>query len=149
MVAAKAAGNSEGLSSMKRFILAATAALTALALPTTASAEDKLVYDDLVHCAAFNKVIAEVMGSGTDGAKNKATVDKYTTQSLALMAIAAVGANKTADVVLGDTNKRTEVVMATMLDKATPSDYIKTNFDKCTTMGQAAVSILEDSKKTK
>ncbi|MBS3928369.1 MAG: hypothetical protein KGZ65_08145 [Sphingomonadales bacterium] len=134
---------------MKRFIFAATAALAAAALPTTASAEDKLVYDDLVHCAAFNKVIADVMGSGADGAKNKAAVDTYNTQSLALMAIAAVGADKTAEVVLGDTNKRTEVVMTTMLDKATPSDYIKTNFDKCTTMGKAAVSIVEDSKKGK
>lgn len=145
MAAVRAAGNSEGLSSMKRLIIAASAALASLALPSAASAEDKLVYDDLVQCAAFNKVVGDVMGSGADGNKEKAEV--YNTQSLALMAIAAVGSNKTAEVVLGDTNKRTEVVMSAMLDKTSGTDYIKTNFDKCTTMGKAAVSIVEDSKK--
>jgi hypothetical protein len=131
---------------MKRFGLAAIAAISVLAMPTAASAEDALTYESLVQCAAFNKVVGTVMGSGADADKNKATVDTFNNQSVALMTIAAVGSKKTAEVVFADMNKQSESVMSAMLDKTSGSDYIKTNFEKCKVMGQAAVSIVEDTK---
>jgi len=129
---------------MKRFGLAAIAAIAALALPSVASAEDALTYDALVQCAAFNKVVGEVMGSGANADKTKA--ETFSNQSVALMTIAAVGSKKTAEVVFADTNKQSESVMSAMLDKAGGSDYIKSNYEKCNVMGQAAVSIVEDTK---
>lgn len=129
---------------MRRFMLAAIAAVAALAMPAAASAEDQLTYENLVHCAAFNKVIGDVMGSGADADKTKAKT--YSNQSVALMTIAAVGAKKTAEVVFTDTNKQSESVMSAMLDKGSGSDYIKTNYEKCNVMGQAAVAIVEETK---
>lgn len=129
---------------MRRFGLAAIAAISVLAMPTAASAEDELTYDNLVQCAAFNKVIGDVMGSGAGADKTKA--ETFSNQSVALMTIAAVGSKKTAEVVFADMNKQSESVMSAMLDKTSGSDYIKTNYEKCNVMGQAAVSIVDDSK---
>lgn len=134
---------------MKLFTLAAVAALSALALPAVASAEEKMTYDTLMHCAAFNKVVGDAMGSGADAEKNKAKAEAFNNQSVSLMAIAAVGDNKTAEQVLADLTKRTEGVLTAMIDKTSGTDYIKTNYEKCNVMGQAAVQVVEESKKTK
>lgn len=132
---------------MRNWKLAAAAALAALAIPGPASAEDKLVYEDLVLCAAFNDVVGEVMGSGANGDKAKA--DTFNQQSIALMTIAAVGSNKTAEVVYAETKKQSETVLAAMANKDTGAAYIEKYYSKCDTMGKAAVSIVDDAKKGK
>lgn len=135
---------------MKHFKLGMMIAAAVLASQSAANAaEDQLKYDDLVHCAAFNDVISEAMKVGDDAAKNKDKADAFSKQSVALMTIAAVGANKTADDVFSDTKKKSGELIGVMASDSTGKDFIAKNYEKCDVMGKAALSIIEDAKNGK
>jgi hypothetical protein len=131
---------------MKFRFAAATAALVALSLPTMSSADDKLKYEDLIHCAATNMVIAGVFSLDDGATKNKTQIDTYNGQAAALMAIAAVGSNKESKVVQDDTSKETDAIIAVLADKDKSDGFIKTEVPKCNTLGQAAVEVVNESK---
>lgn len=134
---------------MKFKFAAATAALVALSLPTMSSAEDKLNYEDLIHCAATNKVIAEVFSLDDGATKNKTQIETYNNQAQALQVIAAVSSSKEAKVVVDDTSKEVRVIIAVFGDKTKSDDFIKTEVPKCNLLGQAAVEVVNDAKKAK
>lgn len=134
---------------MKFKFSAATVALVALSLPTLSSAEDKLKYEDLVHCAATNQVIAGVFSLDDGATKNKTQIDTANSQAQALMVIAAVGSSKDAKVVLEDTSKEADVIIATLADKSKSSAFIDSEVPKCNSLGEAAVQVVNEAKSGK
>ena len=134
---------------MKFRFAAATAALVALSLPAMSSAEDKLKYEDLIHCAATNMVVAGVLSLDGGETKNKSQIDTYNSQAAALMAIAAVSPSKEAEAVQADTSKETDVIIAVLGDKTKSSAFIQSEVPKCNTLGQAAVEVVNDVKNGK
>ena len=134
---------------MKFKFAAATAALVALTLPAMSSAEDKLKYEDLIHCAATNMVIAGVFSLDDGATKNKTQIDTYNSQAAALMAVASISSSKETEAVQADTSKETDVIIAVLGDKNKSSDFIKSEVPKCNTLGQAAVEVVNDAKNGK
>ena len=134
---------------MKFKFAAATAALFALSLSTMSSADDKLKYEDLVHCAATNQVVAGVLSLDDGATKNKADIDTYNGQAAALMAIASVGSNKEVKVVQTDTSTEVDAIIKILGDKDKSSDWIKTEVPKCKSLGEAAVQVVNESKSSK
>lgn len=136
---------------MKLKFAAATAALVAFSLPAMSSAEDKLKYEDLVHCAATNQVIAGVFSLDDGATKNKTQIETYNSQATALQVIAAVGSSKDAKMVLDDTSKEVAVIIAVLgdADKSKSKAFIETEVPKCNTLGQAAVEVVNDAKASK
>lgn len=131
---------------MKFKFAAATAALVALTLPAMSSAEDKLKYEDLVHCAATNQVIAGVFSLDDGATKNKTQIATANSQAQALMVIAAVGSTKDAKAVLDDTSKEVDVIIATLADKSKSSAFIDSEVPKCNSLGEAAVQVVAEAK---
>ena len=131
---------------MKLKFAAVSVALAALALPTMLSAADGLKYEDLVHCAATNLVIAQVLGLDDGATKNKTDIDKFQNQAASLMAIASVGSKKDTDTVIADTKKEQDAVIAIIGDKSKSDGFISTDVPKCKTMGEAAVEVLAEKK---
>ena len=134
---------------MKFRFAAAGAALAALSMSGMASADDKLKYEVLVHCAATNVVVAGVLSLDDGQTKNKAQIDTFNSQAAALMAIASIGASKDTKVVQADMSKETDVLIALLGDKEKSKGFIDTEVPKCNTMGQAAVEVVNDSKSGK
>ena len=133
---------------MKIKLAAAAVALAAFSLPTMLSADDGLKYDDLVHCAATSLVVAQVLDMDDGTVKDKVTIEKMNNQAAALMAIASVGSSKETDVVIADTKKEEDVIIAILgsSDKAKSSAFIQSEVPKCKTMGEAAVEVLAEKK---
>lgn len=133
---------------MKIKLAAAVVALAAFSLPTMLSADDGLKYDDLVHCAATSLVVAQVLDMDDGTVKDKVTIEKMNNQAAALMAIASVGSSKETDVVIADTKKEEDVIIAILgsSDKTKSSAFIQSEVPKCKTMGEAAVEVLAEKK---
>lgn len=131
---------------MKFKFAAATAALAALTFSTMSSADDGLKYEDLIHCAATNMVVAAVLGLDDGKVKNKDQIDTINGQAAALMAIASVGSKKEVDVVKADADKETDAIVAVLKDKDKKDAFISTEVPKCNTLGQAAVQVVSESK---
>lgn len=131
---------------MKLKFAAVTAALVAFSMPAMASAEDGLKYDDLVHCAATNQVIAGVFSLDGGDVKNKDKIATYNNQAQALQVIAAVGSSKDAKVVLADTSKEVDVIIAVLGDSTKSKAFIETEVPKCNSLGEAAVQVVADAK---
>lgn len=134
---------------MKLKIAAAAAAFAALGVPTVSSADDGLKYGDLIHCAATSLVVAQVLGMDDGKAKDTATIDKMNDQAAALMAIASISSKKDTDAVIADTKVEQKAVIAILTDNAKSSDFIQTEVPKCKTLGEAAVEVINDTKKGK
>lgn len=134
---------------MKFRFAAAGAALAALAMSGMASADDKLKYEDLVHCAATNVVVAGVLSLDDGQTKNKAQIETFNSQAAALMAIASIGASKDTKVVQVDMSKETDAIIALLGDKEKSKGFIDSEVPKCNIMGQAAVEVVNDSKSGK
>ena len=134
---------------MKYRIAAATAALMALSVSGMASADDKLKYEDLVHCAATNVVVAGVLGLDDGEIKNKDQIETFKQQAAALMAIAAIGSSKDTKLVQVDMSKETDVIIALLGDKEKSKGFIDVEVPKCNTMGQAAVQVVDEAKSGK
>lgn len=92
------------------------------------------------------------MFSLDDGAtKNKTQIETYNSQAAALQVIAAVGSSKDAKMVLDDTSKEVDVIIAVLgnADKSKSKAFIETEVPKCNTLGQAAVEVVNDAKASK
>ena len=134
---------------MKYRIAAASAALLALLASGMASADDKLKYEDLVHCAAANVVVAGVLSLDDGETKNKAKIETFKQQAAALMAIAAIGSSKDTNVVQDDMSKETDVIIALLGDKEKSKGFIDVEVPKCITMGQSAMEVVNEAKSAK
>ena len=134
---------------MKYRIAAASAALLALLASGMASADDKLKYEDLVHCAAANVVVAGVLSLDDGETKNKAKIETFKQQAAALMAIAAIGSSKDTNVVQDDMSKETDVIIALLGDKEKSKGFIDVEVPKCNTMGQSALEVVNEAKSGK
>ncbi len=131
---------------MKFRFAAAIGALAAVSMSGMASADDKLNYEDLIHCAATNMVVAGVLSLDDGKTKNKDQIETINSQAAALMAIASIGSNKDTATVQADTSKETDVIIAVLADKDKSKPFIATEVPKCNTVGQAAVQVINESK---
>lgn len=129
----------------------ASAALAAFSMSGIARADDKLKYEDLVHCAAITNVVVGVLSLDGGATKNKAQIDLFNSQATALQVIAAVSASKDAKLVLADTSKEVDVIVAVLgdKDKEKSKSFIETEVPKCKTLGAAALEVVNDAKSSK
>lgn len=134
---------------MKMRFAAAAIALVALSAPTVASAEDDLKYEDLVHCAATNLVIAAVLSLDGGEVKNKDSIETYNNQAIALEVVAAVGLKKDVEVVKADVSADSKMIIDNMGDTVKNKAFIDNDVPKCMTMGKAAYDAVEEAKKSK
>ncbi len=134
---------------MKMRFAAAAIALVALSAPTVASAEDGLKYEDLVHCAATNLVIAAVLSLDGGEVKNKDSIETYNNQAIALEVVAAVGLKKDVEVVKADVSADSKMIIDNMGDTVKNKAFIDNDVPKCMTMGKAAYDAVEEAKKSK
>ena len=128
---------------------AAAVALVALSAPSIASAEDGLKYEDLVHCAATNLVIAAVLSLDDGEVKNKDSIETYNNQAIALEVVAAVGLKKDVEVVKADVSADSKMIINNMGDTVKNKAFIDNDVPKCMTMGKAAYEAVEEAKKGK
>ena len=131
-----------------RFAVTA-AALVALSAPTIASADDGLKYEDLVHCAATNLVVAAALSLNGGDVKNKDSIETYTNQAAALEVVATVGLKKDIEVVKADVDADSTLIVNNMSDEAKNKAFIDNDVTKCLTMGKAAYDAVEEMKKSK
>lgn len=134
---------------MKMRFAAAAVALVALSAPSIASAEDGLKYEDLVHCAATNLVIAAVLSLDDGEVKNKDSIETYNNQAIALEVVAAVGLKKDVEVVKADVSADSKMIINNMGDTVKNKAFIDNDVPKCMTMGKAAYEAVEEAKKGK
>ena len=134
---------------MKMRFAAAAVALVALSAPSIASAEDGLKYEDLVHCAATNLVIAAVLSLDDGEVKNKDSIETYNNQAIALEVVAAVGLKKDVEVVKADVSADSKMIINNMGDTVKNKAFIDNDVPKCMTMGKAANEAVEEAKKGK
>ena len=134
---------------MKMRFAAAAAALVALSAPTIASADDGLKYEDLIHCAATNLVIAAVLSLDDGEVKNKDSIETYNNQAVALEVVASVGLKKDVEVVKADVSADSKMIIDNMGDTVKNKAFIDNDVPKCMTMGKAAYDAVEEAKKSK
>ena len=132
---------------MKIRFAAAAAALIALAAPTIACADDGLKYEDLVHCAATNLVIAAVLSLDGGEVKNKDSIETSRNQAVALEVVATVGLKKDIETVKADVDADSTQIINNMSDTAKNKAFIDNDVTKCMTMGKAAYDAVEEMKK--
>lgn len=128
---------------------AAAAALVALSAPSIASADDGLQYNDLVHCAATNLVIAAVLSLDGGDVKNKDSIETFNNQAVALEVVATVGLKKDVEVVKADVDADSKQIIENMSDAAKNKTFVDVDVPKCMTMGKAAYDAVEEAKKGK
>lgn len=124
----------------------ATAALMALSVPSMAGADDKLKYDDLIHCAATNMVVAGVLSLDDGKTANKDQIETFNGQAAALMAIASIGSKQETAAVMADTSKESDAIIAVLGDKEKSKGFIDTELPRCNTLGQAAIQVMNGPK---
>lgn len=134
---------------MKMRFAAVAAALVALSAPTIASADDGLKYEDLIHCAATNLVIAAVLSLDDGEVKNKDSIETYNNQAVALEVVASVGLKKDVEVVKADVSADSKMIIDNMGDTVKNKAFIDNDVPKCMTMGKAAYDAVEEAKKSK
>lgn len=134
---------------MKFRFVTATAAIVALSVPGMASADDKLKYENLVHCAATNIVVSGFLSFNDGETKNKTQIEAFNSQAAALMSIAAVGSNKATKLVQADVSKETDMIVAVLGDNNKSKTFIDTEVPKCDMMGQAAIEVINQVKAAK
>ena len=131
---------------MKFRCATASAALMALSMSGMVGAEDKLKYDDLIHCAATNMVVAGVLSLDDGKLKNKDKIETFNGQAAALMAIASIGSKKETAAVMADTSKESDAIIAVLGDKEKSKGFIDTEVPRCNTLGQAAFQVVNEPK---
>ena len=134
---------------MKIRFAAAAAALIAVSAPSVASTEDGLQYNDLVHCAATNLVIAAVLSLDGGDVKNKDSIETFNNQAVALEVVATVGMKKDVEVVKADVDADSKQIINNMSDTVKNKIFIDVDVPKCMTMGKAAYDAVEEMKKGK
>ena len=131
---------------MKRQISAATAVLAAICLPNLASAEDGLKYEDLVHCAATNIVVASVLSLDDGETKNKTDIETYSNQAASLMVVATLGSNKDSKMVQADVSTETDKLIGILGDKTKSGPFIEKDVPTCNDLGKAAIEVVNEAK---
>ena len=134
---------------MKIRFAAAAAALVALSAPSIASAEDGLQYNDLVHCAATNLVIAAVLSLDGGDVKNKDSIETFNNQAVALEVVATIGLKKDVEVVKADVDADSTLIVNNMSDTVKNKTFIDVDVPNCMIMGKAAYDAVEEMKKSK
>ena len=134
---------------MKIRFAAAAAALVALSAPSIASAEDGLQYNDLVHCAATNLVIAAVLSLDGGDVKNKDSIETFNNQAVALEVVATIGLKKDVEVVKADVDADSKQIINNMADTVKNKTFIDVDVPNCMIMGKAAYDAVEEMKKSK
>ncbi len=134
---------------MKFRFVAATAALAALSFSTMSGADDKFKYEDLVHCAATNIVIASALSLDGGEVKNKDSIETSQSQAVALEVIATVGLGKDIDTVKADVDADSTLIINNMSDPAKNKVFLDNDVDRCMIMGKAAYKTVEEMKKGK
>ena len=134
---------------MKMRFAAATAALIAMSTPTISNAGDALKYEDFVHCAATNLVIAVVLSLDGGDVKNKDSIETYKKQALALEAVPVLGMKKDAEVVQADVSADTTLIIGNMSDKAKNQTFLDNDVPRCMKLGKAAFEAVEEAKQRK
>lgn len=134
---------------MKRHFAIAAATLAAFALPGSASADDPLTYQDLVHCAATNIVIASVLSLDDGAVKNKTEIDAFTNQAAALMTVATTSSKKDAKVVQDDIRTESTALIDVVSDKDKSKAFIEKDVLTCNDLGKAALQVLNEDKPAK
>ena len=120
-----------------------------MSAPTIASADDGLKYEDLIHCAATNIVIAAVLSLDGGDVKNKADIETFNNQTVALEVVATVGMKKDVEVVKADVDADSKQIISNMSDAAKNKTFIDVDVPKCMIMGKAAYDAVEEMKKSK
>ncbi len=128
---------------------AAAFGLAIFALPHMARADDPLKYEDLVHCAATNIVVASLLSLNDGEIKNKPEIEAARGQAASLMMVATLGSKKGVDVVQADVSKETDVLIGIISDKTTSDGFVKYDVPSCHKLGKAAVEVTNDAKSGK
>jgi hypothetical protein len=131
---------------MKCQIALAAAALAATGLPGLARADDGLTYQDLVHCAASDVVVASILSADGGAKRNKTDIELARKQASALMLIAQQGSKKATEVVQVDVTRESDVVMAGLNDKTKEHAFYASDVPNCSNLGDAAIAVVNKSK---
>ena len=134
---------------MKMRFAATAAALVALSAPTIASAEDGLKYEDLVHCAATNLVVAAVLSLDGGDERAKVSIETFKNQAVALIIVATVDLKKDVEVVKADVDAETKRIQNIWGDPVKKRTFIDVDVPKCRTLGEDAYYAVEEMKKSK
>lgn len=117
-----------------------------LSVPSMVGADDKLKYDDLIHCAATTMVVAGVLSLDDGKTANKDQIETFNHQAAALMAIASIGSKQETAAVMADTSKESDAIIAVLGDKEKSKGFIDTEMPRCNTLGQAAIQVMNEPK---
>lgn len=135
---------------MKFRTLAAAAALFSMAMPSVATAQgNDLSYEKLTHCAAFNMLLSQVMGTGDgkDKPENKASAETFTNQAAALIVVASAVAKKDSKVVAEDVFAQNGVMIKSLGETGAAEKLVSDNLETCNNLGKAAFAAVQDTTK--
>lgn len=131
---------------MTRLIWSAVAAAICVAAPTAAHADQGLKYENLVHCAATNIVVASLLSLENGETKNKTDIEAYRNQAAALMLVATVGEKQEPKVMQADVSAETTKLIELLNDKARSSVFIQHDVPACNDLGKAAAKVVSEAK---
>lgn len=135
---------------MKFRTLAAAAALFSMAMPSVATAQDNdLSYEKLTHCAAFNMLLSQVMGTGEgkDKPENKASAETFTNQAAALIVVASAVAKKDSKVVAEDVFAQNGKMLNSLGETGSAEKLVSDNLETCNNLGKAAYAAIQENAK--
>lgn len=131
---------------MQRPIAAVTAALLVICLPNLAGADDGMKYENLIHYAATNIVVASVLSLDDGETKNKTEIATYRNQAASLMVIATHGLTKDSKAVQADVSTEPTKLIGIMGDQTKSGSFIEQDVPTCNELGKAAVQAVHDVK---
>lgn len=142
---------------MKLHALAIATALLATALPAPATAQgraqgqgdDDMSYPRVIHCAALNIVLGQVLGMGEDRAEAavKAQSETYIAQAAALTLLAAAMSERDPKAVQAEVFAQSETLTRSLEDEAAAEALLQRDFAACTQMGEAAYEAVQQAGK--
>lgn len=142
--------SNKGLPIMKFRAFAAAAATLAMVMPTvTHAADDAMSYEKLTHCAAFNMLLGQVMGTGEgkDKPENKASAETFTNQAVALIVVASAVAKKDSKVVTEDVVAQNGKMINSLGEKGAAEKLVGDNLETCNNLGKAAYAAIQENSK--
>ena len=140
---------------MKLHALAIATALLATAMPAPATAQgraqgdDDMSYPRVIHCAALNIVLGQVLGMGEDRAEAavKAQSETYIAQAAALTLLAAAMSERDPKAVQAEVFAQSETLTRSLEDEAAAEALLQRDFAACTQMGEAAYEAVQQAGK--
>lgn len=134
---------------MRFRVFAAGAALLAIATPSISSAQDdNLSYPKLVHCAAFNMLLGQVMNANAaNGDKNdEARADLFVNQAAALMVVATAVSKKDSTAVQEEVFAQNDAMVQSMAQEGAAESLMRDNLETCSDLGKAAYQAVQGSE---